>query len=176
MTPSAYRTRAAKKNLREGITKMEQRMTPAAQVRRDFRLGRPQKTEIDEPLHPAVVWQRANRALADFRARMSAAELKPDHAEALIVYVAMPDMDVPHFLSLESAHRTPEECQRVALEQLGQGNALALGMVFTQFDEQTKQQALFPYQFMPLSDRGIAVLRRSAMIQDELIKQTKTAN
>ena len=32
-----YRTRAAKRNLREGIKKMEKVMSPAAQVRRDFR-------------------------------------------------------------------------------------------------------------------------------------------
>ena len=40
MTP---RTQAAKRNLREGIKKMEKVMSPAAQVRRDFRLGRPAK-------------------------------------------------------------------------------------------------------------------------------------
>ena len=37
-----YRTRAAKRNLREGIKKMEKVMSPAAQVR-DLRLGRPPK-------------------------------------------------------------------------------------------------------------------------------------
>ena len=174
MTP--YRTRAAKKNLREGIKKMEKVMSPAAQVRRDFRLGRPLKEGEAQPLHPLVVWKRAMEALLRFRVNMTLAKLDPSHVTAVIVYIEEADQDKPNFLMLEEPGRSIEDCQKAVFEQLSRPDVIALGMLFRQWDEQKKQQITFPYQFMGLNDRGIAVLRRAAELQDKYGALTRDAN
>ena len=152
-----YLSDAAKENLQRGIRKMQTSMTPAARVRRNFQLGRPKKSpDRDEPLHPAVVWQRANAALADFRSRMAGAKLDPSDATAFIVYVMPPNFDDPHHLALDGD-------SDAALSALGKPDVLALGLVFVQVDRQAGtggQRAYFPYQFVGLSLRAQAALRR----------------
>jgi hypothetical protein len=155
---------------------MEKTMSPAAQVRRDFRLGRPPKPGEALPLHRTVVWQRATDALINFRTRMSAAKLDPSHVTAAIVYIESANPDKPHFLLLEEQGKTPEQSRAEAFEQLGRDDVIALGMLFRQFDAQSKQQATFPYQFTGLNERGIAVLRSGAAIQDRFTALTKTPN
>jgi hypothetical protein len=166
MTPP--RTETAKDNLRQGIKKMEKTMSPAAQVRRDFRLGRPPKPGDGSPLHRTVVWQKATGALSNLRARMSAAKLNPNDVTAAIVFIEGANPDRPNVLLMDD--------QKAAFEQLGRDDVIALGMIFSQFDEQTKQQAIFPYQFMGLNERGIKVLRAAATLQDLAIKLTKNVN
>jgi hypothetical protein len=155
-----HRTEAARKNLRKGIKKMEKTMSAAARVRRDFQLGRRPRPlvaegEIAEPLHPAVLWQRAVDALALLRARMQAAGLKPEHAEAAIVYVERAAPDEPRVFTLA-------EDRIRALELFASEDVIPLGMIFTQHDEQTRQRAIFPYLFFGLNQRGMAVLRKAA--------------
>jgi hypothetical protein len=171
-----FRTRTARRNLREGIKKMEKTMSAAAQVRRDFRLGRPPKPGETLPLHRMVVWQRAAEALANFRTRMAAAELNPNDAGAVIVYVETSNPDLPHFLELECPGKTPEESKLAAFEVLGRDDVIALGMLFGQFDEQAKKQAIFPYQFVGLNERGLSVLRSAGLLQHAAIALTKTKN
>ena len=155
-------------------------MTAAARVRRDFQLGRPPRPlaegEVPEPLHPVVAWQRATDALADFRGRMTTAGLKPEHAEALIVYVQLADLDTPRILLLEEPGKTADEMRRAALETLGQEDAITLGMLFQQHDEQTGQRAIFPRQYsgLSLNKRGMDVLKQAAQTQfagAELLKK-----
>lgn len=174
MTP--YKSRAAKRNLREGIKKMEKVMSPAAQVRRDFRLGRPPKPGESLPLHRTVVWQRASDALASFRTRMRGAKLDPRHVTAAIVFIESANPDQPHFLLLDEEGKTPEQSREVAFKELGRDDVIALGMIFRQFDDRSKQQSTFPYQFTGLTERGIAVLRKAADIQDKATALTKTPN
>lgn len=159
-------TRAAKRNLREGIKKMEQRMSTAAQVRRAFQLGRPPRPladgEVPERLHPVAVWNRANEALSDLRTRMTTAKLNPRHVAAAIVFVERVSPEQPCFLFLEERGKTPEEVQNVAFGTLNSTDVIELGMIFVQLDEQTQHKAIFPYLFFGLNQRGMAVLRRAA--------------
>src|ERR1700690_3400108 len=133
MTP-AYRSRAAKKNLREGIQKMEAKLSPAAQIRREFRLGRPPKPGDALPLHRTVAWSKATEALSSFRERMTAVGLEPNHVEAGIVFIELTNPDLPQFLPMEGNDKDDEEWKRAAFEQLGRDDVIALGMVFRQFD------------------------------------------
>ncbi len=162
-------TETAKMNLREGVKKMESSLTPAARVRRDFQLGRPKKSpERDEPLHPAVVWQRSITALAEFRGRMVAANLDPSDATAFIVYVGPPDLYEPQHLAIDGVpampvgDKTPEDYQKAAFGALSGPDTLALGLVFVQMDRQAGQRAYFPYFFMALSLPAQQVLKRGA--------------
>lgn len=163
MTP--YHSRAAKKNLREGIKKMENVMTRAAQVRRSFRLGRPPKPGESLPLHPLVVWKRAMESLASFRALMSLEKLQPSHVTAAIVYLQEGDPSTPRFLLLEEPNKTEEEVKAAIFETLGRPDVLAIGMLFRQFDAEKKEQSTFPYQFTGLSENGLAMLRKAAELQ-----------
>jgi hypothetical protein len=175
-----YKSRVAKKNLREGIKKMEKTMSPAAQVRRDFRLGRPPRpigeNERPQPLHRTVAWQRAVDALASFRVRMTGANLNPGHVAAAIIFIEGTNQDQPHFLFVEEKGKTSEEMQKTAFEQLGRDDVIALGMVFVQVDEQTKQRSIFPYQFFGLNQRGIAVLRRAVELEFAAGEMLKNVN
>jgi len=173
--PRTPRTEDAQQNLRAGIKKMEKVMSPAAQVRRDFRLGRPPKAGQLVPLHRSVVWQKATKALADFRGRMAAASLNPKHVDAAIVFIELAAPDSPRVLLLETEGQTPEESRAAAFEVLGRDDVIALGMIFRQFDEQSQQQSTFPYQFMGLNERGVGVLKAAATLQvavGELRKDT----
>jgi hypothetical protein len=174
MTPA--RTAAAQRNLRRGIKKMEKVMTKAAQVRRDFRLGRPPKPSESLPLHRAIVWKRATDALANFRERMRAAGLDPNHAKAAIVYVMEKDPTKPHFLLLESDSRPVEECQVAAYRKLGGNDVLAIGMIFDQYDAESGQTTTFPHQFTGLSAEAMEVLKEAARAEQQLIAQSKVAN
>lgn len=175
-----YRTRTAKQNLREGIKKMEQGMSAAARVRRAFQLGRPLRPlaegKVPQQLHPNVVWDRATEALSAFRARMTAAKLNPQHAEAAIIYVERDDMDKPRFLFLEDAGIMPEVTRKAAYTLLVREDVIALGVIFGQFDEQAKQKAVFPYLFFGLNQRGMAVLRKAAEIQQEAALLLRNVN
>lgn len=172
MTP--YKSRAAVKNLRAGIKKMENTMTPAALVRREFRLGRPPKP-VEDPaqLKHTVVWKKASDALADLRARMSAAGLRPEHVGAEIVYVTQNAPDTPERLLMCGQGRTDDEWRDEALSRLAQDDVIVLGMLFTQFDEQSGTQAIFPHLFVPLNARGMDVLKREALRQHNAIAQLK---
>lgn len=159
---------------------MEANMTTAARVRREFRLGRPPRAlregEQPEPMHPAAAWKRATDALADFRARMTAATLQPEHVIGAIVYVTLAEPNEPRFLLLEDEGRTAESLQEEAFEQLSRGDALALGMIFRQFDAEAKQQSTFPHQFFGLSPHGVTVLRNAAEKQVRIGERFKTQN
>jgi len=159
---------------------MGETMTPAAQVRRDFRLGRPPKAGDALPMHRTVVWQKAMDALAAFRARMTAAKLNPNHATAAIVFIELADPDRPHMLLLEEEIGKPSEnCRQKAFEQLGRDDVIALGMVFRQFDAEKGKEGeftRFPYQFTGLNERGIAVLRKAVELWHEAGKLTKAVN
>ena len=137
----------AKNNLQKGIKKMENAMSAAAQVRRSFRLGRPPKPGEALPLHPAVVWDRANAALANLRARMVAAGLDPSDAVGTIIYVDGQFPTTPRRFPLELPGVSTEQAQAALFGYLGNGHLTAIGMVFRQFDQDTKQQSTFPYQF-----------------------------
>ncbi|MGI4755929.1 MAG: hypothetical protein ACRYGF_03670 [Janthinobacterium lividum] len=159
LTPA--NTEAGIQNLRRGIKKMANTMTTAAKVRRDFRLGRPAKAAEPQPLHRAVVWDKAEKALASFRQRMTAAGLNPAHAEACIVYVTMEARLKAEYIPIEGDNRSAEEIRAAAYEILGRDDVLALGMVFHQFDEEAKKNAYFPFQFMGLSNDGVLVMRHA---------------
>ena len=171
-----YISDAAKKNLQKGIGKMNKAMTPAAQVRRDFRLGRPAKPGDGSPLHPAVVWQKATDALANFRFRMVAANLNPADAEAIIVFVAPETQSTPRSLPIEAPGKSVEQMRSAAFAELSREGVFAVGMLFDQFDEQSKQQATFPYQLQGLNESGVMCLRAAATMQvqgREILKRTE---
>lgn len=168
-----YTTPAGKKRLQAGIKKMENTMSPAAQVRRNFRLGRPPKAGESLPLHRTVVWQRATDALEKLRGEMRAAKLDAKHVTAAIVYIESTDPTAPHVIPLGEEGKSLDDIRPVAFETLGRDDVLAIGMVFAQYDEQAKKQAIFPYQFTGLSPDGIAVLRKAATDQDEAMALLK---
>lgn len=149
MTP--YHTREAIKNLRKGIRKMEDVMSPAAQVRRDFQLGRPPKNEL--PLHPITAAQKAESLIADFRARMEKAKLKPEHAQGLIVAIRTADPDKPILIKID---------HNEAIAKLSKPDTIALGCVFHQFDERDGKAVTFFKQFTGLNERGLNVLKLAA--------------
>jgi hypothetical protein len=172
-----YRTREAKRNLREGIKKMESKMSAAAQVRREFRLGRPPKTvEQLVPMHRTVVWNKATEALANLRSRMSVAGLNPADVAAAIIYVKARDPEEPLFLKVDGGDKEAEEWQAAALEALGGDDVFALGMIFGQYDRASGQQTIFPFQFTGLSEAGVAVLRKAATEWHAAIALCKTVN
>jgi hypothetical protein len=173
-----FYTRKAKKNLREGARKMEDAITPAARVRREFQLGRPLKLQEDMlPLHPSVVWKRATEALSSLREKMTKAELKPYHAEAVIVFIDSANPDQPQFLHLEDAvGKLSESCHTKVLETLSRRDVIAVGMLFQQFDETKNQRAIFPKLLMPLNGRGMEVLKKAAAIQNEGMTLFKSVN
>ncbi len=170
MTP--YKTRAAKKNLREGIKKMEKTMSPAAQVRREFQLGRrpsPRygENEQPEPLHPMVAWGRAHEALAGLRGRMTVSGLDPEDVRAHIVIIHRDSPDTPNLLALEKPDVAPDERRMVVMKLLAGDGVITLGMILQQRDRQTMQNAYFPYYFFGLTQRDDAVLRKAA----EMLKE-----
>jgi hypothetical protein len=126
---------------------MRESMTPAAQIRRDFLSGRPAKTAALEPMQSAVVWQRANSLLEDLRGRMTAAELDPKHAEAMIVYVAGEKPFEPELLPLE-----PESRREKVFKVFSRGDVLPLGVAFRQYDDKAGKNAFFVRQFSALTD------------------------
>src|SRR5262249_41530401 len=143
----------------------EQEMSKAAEVRRDFRLGRYPKAQT-WPLHPKVVWDKASSMLSDFRQRMKDAGLKADDTDAAIVYISNADPDKPLF-------STMGEGEQVALKRLSAPNVIAMGMVFRQFDAVAGKQIDFPMQFAGLSERGVAVLRRAVLEQQRMSRITR---
>jgi hypothetical protein len=154
---------------------MESTLSPAAQVRRRFRvgLGRPRKPE-QLPLHPAVVWQRATEALNKFRGEMLAAGLSPKEAEAALVYVKTDAQNpVPEFLFIESPTKSSDEMRRDVFEVLGRDGVAALGLVFRQFDNQLKKEAYFPYPLAGLENRHMAVLKAAAMLYQQALNQLR---
>jgi hypothetical protein len=98
---------------------------------------------------------------------MAAEGLKPKHVEAHIVYVKASNEDNPLSLQVDGGpSKSDEQWKHEALEALKDDDVLALGMVFIQYDAAAKggagQLVYFPHQFMGLSERGIAVLRKAA--------------
>jgi hypothetical protein len=162
MTP--YRTRIAKRNLREGIKKMRETMSPAAQVRRQFRLGRPPK-RTDDLLRPLLAVDKAELLLADFRKRMQSAGLNPEHVDALIIGVRASNLDEPVFISID---------RDKAIAALSAPDIGALGCIFRQRDGE--QNVDFFVQFTGLSERGLNVLKRAATMQHAWSKLKVTAN
>jgi hypothetical protein len=157
-----FYSRAARRNLKKGAEKMESEMSVAARVRRQFRQGRPPKVGESLPLHPRVVWDRAFTALSRFRTLLSIEKLEPMHVSAAIVFIQESAPDQPHLLLLE-IDGSVEECKSKVLEQLGRPDAIAIGMIFRQFDADAKEkkQTTFPYQFVGLNERGIDVLKKA---------------
>lgn len=155
-------------------------MTPAARVRREFRLGRPPRTLADheqmEPLHPTVVWRRANEAISSFRERMVGAKLNPRHVEGAIIFVEQSAPEEPRFLALEERGKTPGQMEVAAFEVLSRPDVLALGMICAQHDDGAKQRAIFPYLFFSLNKRGMDVLKKAAAMQYAVVEMLKDAN
>lgn len=154
-------TEAAMKNLQKGVKKMSASMSPAAKIRRDFRLGRPAKALTDEPLHPAVVWSRADGMVSDFQGRMTAANLDPSAVRAFIVYVQMPDFTDPQFLQVNGP-KPSEEYRRLAISALNAPDTLAIGVLFQQWDD--GKVATFPKQLTSLSEMGALTLRKAGSL------------
>jgi hypothetical protein len=151
-----YRSQKALRNLKLGAKKMETAMTPAARVRREFRLGRPPKGML--PLHPTVAWQKAESLLTDFRQKMKAAALLPEHVDAQIIGVRDPNPDEPVFLAGD---------RDAALKTLSTPDIIAIGCIFRQYDARSKQDVFFFVQFTGLSERGLNVLKKACtMLQD----------
>ncbi len=175
-----YNTPDAHRNLQAGIKKMEAAMTPAAKVRREFRLSsRPKPAPNPDPLDRRVVWRKAIEALADFRARMAAAGLDPNDVEGVIVCIEGAAPDRPRTLLVEGAGMKAEEWKALAFEQLGRDDVLALGMIFRQYDRGAKGSgvnAVFPFQFTGLSEQGVAVLRTAATELHTLLGGIKPAS
>jgi hypothetical protein len=151
----SHRTRTAKKNLREGIKKMESDMSAASRVRRQFRLGRPPKSVL--PLHPRVAVDKAEALLSDFREMMKVEGLKPEHVDTLIVAIREAAPDEPLFISLVN--------RDAAIAALSAPDTIALGCVFGQFDAKQGQTVEFPVQFGGLNERGINVMRKAVAKQ-----------
>ncbi len=151
MMMTTYRTRAAKKNLREGIKKMEDVMSPAAQVRRQFRLGRPPKGQL--PLHPKVAVDKASALLADFRQRMQAVGLKAEHVDGLLIGVREANRDEPVFIPIE---------RDSAIATLSAPDIIAVGCIFRQHDEREGKDIDFFMQFTGLSEQGLNLLKKAA--------------
>lgn len=146
-------------------------MSPAARVRRDFRLGRPPgKVQEVLPLHPRVVWERAFGLLEGFRTNMQIVTQQPrGDVNAAIVFIEESDPDKPRFLLMD-------EGETHIRDRLSKPDVIALGLIFRQFDAKEKKQITFPYQLTGLNERGIAVLRRAVELQDKMSKLTKDVN
>jgi hypothetical protein len=158
------RTENARKNLQRGIERMEQRMSAAARVRRDFKLGRPPKPVAGDVLqiHPNVVWQKATESLSKLREAMQRAKLNPDDVDGAVVYVEKSDPDKPHVLLIAEKEKTPEQSKEDAVQKLMHADVIALGMIFAQHDAELKKQAYFPLLFVGLNKRGMDVLKKVA--------------
>lgn len=163
------------RNLKAGAKKMEDSMTAAARVRREFRQGRPPKP-VEDPaqLKPTAVWKKASDALTDLRRRMTDAKLNPAHVGAEIVYVTQESPDDPERLLMCGEGRTDEEWRDEALKELAKDDVIVLGMLFVQYDAQSGTQAIFPHLFVPLNARGMAVLRKEAETQHNAQALLKT--
>lgn len=147
-----FYSRAAKKKLREGIGKMEKMMSPAARVRREFRLGRPPKST--EHLRPLIAVDKAEMSLADLRNRMRKAEtewFKDEHVRAMLVTVDSTD-----------ACLTPVENRDKMLADLTRPGAYALGCVFAQFDADAGKNTFFYVPFIGLTDDERATIQDAA--------------
>lgn len=149
-------------------------MSPAAQVRREFQLGRrpvPRygENEHPEPLHPIVAWGRAHEALAGLRGRMTASGLDPKDVRAYIIAIHRGCPDIPNVLPLERQGEAPDERRRAVMEVLARDEVITLGVIFHQRDRgrQPMQNAFFPYYFFGLTQRDDAVLRKAAEILKE---------
>lgn len=156
-------TEEAISNLRKGAAKMERVMTPAAKIRRDFRSGRPPKDADALPLHPSVVWQRSIGALTDLRTRMEAAKLDPKHATASLVLITEENPIEPILFSIGTEAKSLEQLRTDLFALLASGSAMAIGLIFRQYDEEAKNIAFFPYQFTGLSEAGVLVLKIAAL-------------
>jgi len=132
---------------------MEEHMSPAARVRRGFRLGRPPKVS-DELLRPLLAVDKAETLLADFRQRMQTAGLNPEHVDAMIIGVRASNMDEPVFIPVE---------RDKAISALSAPGIGALGCIFRQRDE--GKNVDFFVQFTGLTDRALGVLKRAITMQ-----------
>ena len=170
------RSRGAVKNLREGIKKMGKVMTPAALVRREFQLGRRMKPGEMVPLHRTAVWQKATDALANLRERMTAANLNPEHVTASIIFIEIAAPDTPQMIALDKPGRSLEECRELVFETIGRDDVIALGLIMQQYDEAANQTAAFPYFFMRLNERGMAVMLAAAEIRQKEVARNNTTH
>jgi len=149
-------SREAKRNLRKGAEKMEAKISPAARVRREFRLGRPPKST--EHLRPLIAVDKAESSLADLRNRMRQAKIewfKDEYVQAKLVTVD--DANV-YITSVE--HR-----DKMIAELSGPG-AYALGCVFFQFDADAGERGQFAYFYVPfigLTDEERATIQEAAV-------------
>jgi hypothetical protein len=173
MAPTMRRTQTE-------ISETAPRMTAAARVRREFRSGRPPKAGDALPLNPAVVWSKSIKALGDFRARMEEAGLNPNHARAHIVFIDEANPLVPILQSIESPDKSLEQTRAEVFERLASGSAIAIGMIFRQFDQDavpgSGNHTCFPYQFTGLSEAGVFVLKIAALQIQASIAANKEVN
>jgi len=154
-------------NLKKGIDKMTKKMSPAATVRRNFRLGVPPKDTT--LLHPSVVWQKATAKLEAFRSAMSKAGLSPKDVDGSIVYVRAANPHKPLFAFFPEGEAT-------VIRRLSSPDVAVIGMVMRQYDRTEGKQIDFPVQFTGLSEAGIAVLRKAVETQQEMTKLTAKQN
>ncbi len=79
-----YHTKAAKKNLQDGITKMNDKLTRAEKIVRRFKAGAPRQSDIFTTALGAVV--QGLGYLTEIRSAMSAAGLNPEDATAGVIF------------------------------------------------------------------------------------------
>jgi hypothetical protein len=96
---------------------------------------------------------------------MTEAGLLAKHAEGLIVYVRREDPSMPQVFLLELPGMSQEERQRAALETFASIDVIALGMLFKQYDAEAGREAIFPYLFFGLNQRGMDILKQAAALQ-----------
>ena len=161
-----YKSSDALKNLKRGVKKMEKAMSPAAEVRRQFRLGRPPKGTL--PLHPTTAWQKAESLLADFRQKMQAKKLRPEDVDGQIIGVREADPGEPVFISLAD--------REAALRTLSAPDIIAIGCIFRQHDSKSKENIDFFVQFTGLSEQGLGVLRKAAEMQHNMGRLISSQN
>ncbi len=139
----------------------------AAEVRRQFRLGRPPKGA--EHLRPLIAADKAEMLLEDLRNRMRQAGTKwfeDEHVNAMLVSVDDTDVCI-----------TPVENNRdKMLANLTTPGAYALGCVFVQFDQdagKSGQNVFFYVPFIGLSDDERATIQGAAASWKAAMENTR---
>jgi hypothetical protein len=141
-----FYSRAARRNLKAGATKMEENMSAAARVRREFRRGAPPKGTTPRPL---VAVDKAEQLLANLRERMHAAGLKREEVDGQIIGVRSAN-DEPVFIPIE---------REKAIAILSAPDIIPLGCIFRQQDG--GKNVDFFVQFTGMTERGLDVLKRA---------------
>jgi exonuclease VII small subunit len=136
MTP--YRSRAAKKNLQQGVEKMEQSLTPLQKSWRSIAAGRPAVMDLDDAL---AVWQRSLELLRKFK--HAASEIQGEVTSAAIVFTTadMPAADPTATVLLSEA--APHEALGWLLS--AKSTPHGIGMLFAARDANEKRSFAYPF-------------------------------